>query len=589
MAHENNNTVKGGKAFNGNTSDDFDFFEKQYKLSLYNRITTLLSAFWSYISCGNKEFDMKTTPKRFPGAAAEGLGMSWYTFPVYWLYKFCVCIHLYDVWLLSLFHTPHNSSRTQLKQSRLNSLALFLLFLPFIVLAGYGLSSAWNSVVWCIPSWQITEFLTSPVYTVFSVIRYFANILLNLLSMLGDSFTFLPSILSSSIATMTNFSKILPTTDAESTEYQKNMFRETTKANILNEILQSEKMASIINAILISNNSNDDVRLFIQQTMSKNSHQHEILKIKELDEKIMVMEKKLNSAYAKLDQLLQHLTDFKKAVAARIDVTLGDLVTEQHISEKLSYYENQILQKSDEEYKKIYGRVVNEVVDLIKMEIKERYSDLQSVQRNLSAHMNVSDWESIKSYVNSTVEKMLAIYDADKTNTVDYAMGSSGGSVVSTRCTEPYTETYASYQLFGFLNWHSQPVSPSIVIQPGIQPGLCWAFVGSRGNLVFELSQNITVTGFTMEHIPSSISTSGNIDSAPYVFHVLGLTSENDENSTFLGRFTYEDNGVSLQRYDAKHVNRSFKMVELVIESNHGSSKYTCLYRFRVHGIPMRH
>lgn len=40
--------------------------------------------------------------------------------------------------------------------------------------------------------------------------------------------------------------------------------------------------------------------------------------------------------------------------------------------------------------------------------------------------MNISEWESIKLYINSTVEKMLAVYDADKTNTVDYAMGSSG-------------------------------------------------------------------------------------------------------------------------------------------------------------------
>lgn len=37
-----------------------------------------------------------------------------------------------------------------------------------------------------------------------------------------------------------------------------------------------------------------------------------------------------------------------------------------------------------------------------------------------------------------------------------------------------------------------------------------------------------------------------------YYFQFQGLTSENDENSKFLGRFTYEDNGVSLQKYDAQ-------------------------------------
>lgn len=37
-----------------------------------------------------------------------------------------------------------------------------------------------------------------------------------------------------------------------------------------------------------------------------------------------------------------------------------------------------------------------------------------------------------------------------------------------------------------------------------------------------------------------------------YFFQFQGLASENDENSKFLGRFTYEDNGVSLQKYAAK-------------------------------------
>lgn len=139
-SYDNNNIVKGETKSNGSTSDNSDFFEKEYKSSLHNRFMNLLAALWSYMTFGNKELDTMMTPKRFPVTAAEGLGISWYTLPTYWLYKFCTFIHLYDVWLLSLLHAPH-SSRTQSKNNRITMLALFLLFLPFIVFAGLILAN----------------------------------------------------------------------------------------------------------------------------------------------------------------------------------------------------------------------------------------------------------------------------------------------------------------------------------------------------------------------------------------------------------------------------------------------------------------
>jgi SUN domain-containing protein 1/2 len=35
-------------------------------------------------------------------------------------------------------------------------------------------------------------------------------------------------------------------------------------------------------------------------------------------------------------------------------------------------------------------------------------------------------------------------------------------------------------------------------------------------------------------------------------------------------------------------IDRPYQIIELRIESNHGNPKYTCLYRFRVHGNTMR-
>lgn len=56
--------------------------------------------------------------------------------------------------------------------------------------------------------------------------------------------------------------------------------------------------------------------------------------------------------------------------------------------------------------------------------------------------------------------------------------------------------------------------------QPDIYPGNCWAFKGSQGYLVVRLSMEIHPTSFTLEHIPKTLSPTGNITSAPKDFSV---------------------------------------------------------------------
>ena len=54
-----------------------------------------------------------------------------------------------------------------------------------------------------------------------------------------------------------------------------------------------------------------------------------------------------------------------------------------------------------------------------------------------------------------------------------------------------------------------------------MHPGQCWAFKGTEGYLVIQLSGWIIPTAFTMEHIPKALSADGKIDSAPKDFTVL--------------------------------------------------------------------
>ena len=116
-----------------------------------------------------------------------------------------------------------------------------------------------------------------------------------------------------------------------------------------------------------------------------------------------------------------------------------------------------------------------------------------------------------------------------------FACGLSLKFVQHFRCTETFYSRNSAWTLFGIPIWrHSN--NPRTAIQPGVLPGECWAFKGSRGFLLVGLSVPVVPTRFSLEHIPRSMSPSGVIDSAPREFMVLGLRRELDPNPVELGR-----------------------------------------------------
>ena len=190
-----------------------------------------------------------------------------------------------------------------------------------------------------------------------------------------------------------------------------------------------------------------------------------------------------------------------------------------------------------------------------------------------------------KEEVTKIVKNALIQYDADKTGLFDYALETAGGSVISTRCTETYVQKTAMYSIFGIPIWYPSN-NPRTVIQPGVQPGECWAFKGSTGFIVIRLSDAIIPTRFSMEHISRTMSPSGRIDSAPREFAVYGLRSEKDPDPVKLGSYSYSEFLDPLQYFELESTNKvAYPYIELDILSNHGNMNYTCLYRFRVHGV----
>ncbi|XP_037836793.1 SUN domain-containing protein 1 isoform X3 [Kryptolebias marmoratus] len=184
------------------------------------------------------------------------------------------------------------------------------------------------------------------------------------------------------------------------------------------------------------------------------------------------------------------------------------------------------------------------------------------------------------------VTDALRLFAQDRIGLADYALESGGGSILSTRCSETYETKAALLSLFGLPLWYFSQ-SPRAVIQPDVHPGNCWAFKGSKGFLVIQLSMRILPTAVTMEHVPKVLAPSRTLRSAPRDFSVYGLRDESQEEGKLLGSFTYEEDGEDLQTFSVSEENHeSFQIIEVQVLSNWGHPDYTCMYRFRVHGTP---
>lgn len=268
----------------------------------------------------------------------------------------------------------------------------------------------------------------------------------------------------------------------------------------------------------------------------------------------------------------------------------SNFISRKNLSDEIaSMVENMYgssLQLPPEHYENIAKRVAESVISKSMKTLKHDIINLTKASSSASAVHYAQGAFSVDD-VQKIVKEAILLYDADKTGLVDYALESGGGSIISTRCSETYYAGTARLSIFGLPLWYTSK-SPRTAIQPEVQPGECWAFQGSRGFLVIQLSATIKPLGFSMEHIPKSLAPTGTIDSAPKEFSVWGLTLEEKDEGKLLGKFIYDSDGDPLQYFPVQTENEDyFSVVELKILSNWGNQKYTCLYRFRVHGIPL--
>ena len=148
------------------------------------------------------------------------------------------------------------------------------------------------------------------------------------------------------------------------------------------------------------------------------------------------------------------------------------------------------------------------------------------------------------------------------------------------------------------LIFRSNRNSPQRAITADNTPGNCWAFDGSQGQLVIQLSHKVFVRYITIEHIPRNLSPSGQIRSAPREISISALSGPNDKVSSnlihklksmfqigyHLAKIEFDISGPSIQMFPILHdMNFMAQHVMVKFNSNWGE-EYTCVYRVRVHG-----
>ncbi|CAG8581164.1 17114_t:CDS:1 [Racocetra fulgida] len=244
----------------------------------------------------------------------------------------------------------------------------------------------------------------------------------------------------------------------------------------------------------------------------------------------------------------------------------------------------------------------------------------------------------VRQEVRKAVEEMLYIYSQDKLNKADFALSSGGAKIISPLTSPTYEQWPTQWykiimaSITGYGITRGKP--PVTAIQPDTHVGQCWPFSGQQGQLAVLLSRQVYVTAVTYDHVSKTVAMG--ITSAPKEFEIWGFAddepdiefvkSENAENNRqdddavinkkpshttndpdtdsnhlqltgldlklgsssshlFLGQFVYDIEGSPIQTFEVKATAKPIRAIIMKVNSNWDNPEYTCLYRFRVHGV----
>ncbi len=200
------------------------------------------------------------------------------------------------------------------------------------------------------------------------------------------------------------------------------------------------------------------------------------------------------------------------------------------------------------------------------------------------------------------VKEDLRLLYADNTGMIDYAAEASGGKVVPHLSSPTYS---SPRQLVPTDFLHSFGANAHIgkrdgVIKPGVKTlGDCWPLQGRSGFLTVQLETALNVSHVSVEHVAKGVTKYPG--TAPRRFRVLGRKSTHMAEQPLVlhsrENFVYDiyadrlvqtfalDQGMDGGKEGGGE--EGFGVVTLEVLDNWGNNEYTCLYRLRVHGVPV--
>ncbi|ETW10270.1 hypothetical protein, variant 1 [Aphanomyces invadans] len=145
------------------------------------------------------------------------------------------------------------------------------------------------------------------------------------------------------------------------------------------------------------------------------------------------------------------------------------------------------------------------------------------------------------------------------------------------------SKSYNAFPLCSLAGNSCQNAKPEAAISSNVDVGQCWGLASNAGKLTVKLAHPVIPDTVALYHIDPSIAP--DFSSAPRDCQVLGLIVEGSEvRQVDLGSFSYQKDGGSRQEFRLNSQGTPVHGVTLRVLSNYGNEKYTCLYRFSVHG-----
>ncbi|KAM5245668.1 sperm-associated antigen 4 protein [Ctenodactylus gundi] len=215
--------------------------------------------------------------------------------------------------------------------------------------------------------------------------------------------------------------------------------------------------------------------------------------------------------------------------------------------------------------------------------VRSQGLQLQQLQAELDKlHREVSNVRAAQS--ERVAKLVFQRLNEDFVQKPDYALSSVGASIDLQKTSQDYEDTNTGY--FGhFFSYWNYARPPTVILEPNVFPGNCWAFEGDQGQVVIQLPGRVQLSDITLQHPPPSVAHMRGANSAPREFAVYGLQVD-DKTEVFLGKFTFDVKKSEIQTFHLQNdPPTAFPKVKIQILSNWGHPRFTCLYRVRAHGI----